>query len=310
MCPSDSSPRRPRVGLALGSGAARGWGHIGVLHGLTEAGIEPDIVCGSSIGALVGGAYAGGELDALEQWIRRLTWGRFLRLFDLQLTGGGFIEGDRFMDAVRPAVREMQIDELPMPFAAVATNLETGHEVWLQHGPLVDAVRASLALPGLFAPIRRDGRWLVDGGLVNPVPVSVCRALGADRVIAVNLNGDIVGKRMGSPQQTGAPRAESDLLSRLSVQLARAFRERGGDDVEPAAEREERPGLFDVLTGSINIMQDRITRSRMAGDPPDIVIAPRLAHIGLLEFSRAGEAIDEGRRSVERMGEALAESIA
>lgn len=299
--------QKPRIGLALGSGSARGWAHIGVMRALSELKLEPQIVCGTSIGSLVGAAYVSGQLDALEDWVRRLTRFEILRHMDFQVTGPGLIRGDRLMDRLSRTLEDMSIEELPAVFACVATELRTGRELWLQDGPLMEAVRASVALPGLFTPVRRKGEWLVDGGLVNPVPVSVCRAFGADLVIAVNLNGDIVG-RHGKPARV----VELDEVRKLQGEQAREgglavsvaeLKERAGALVAqlwPHSE-EQIPGMFDVISGSLNIMQDRITRSRMAGDPPDILLAPRLAHIGLLEFDRAAEAIEEGEDTVRRM---------
>ena len=183
--------RKPRLGIALGSGSARGWAHIGVLRGLEQAGIVPDVVSGASIGALVGAAYASNRLDRLEEWVAQIDWWEIIRYMDLRLGG---VEGERLMRAFRERVEDAPIETLPKPFGAVATDLQTGREVWFQEGSLLEAVRASIALPGLFSPVRHQDRWLVDGGLVDPLPVSLCRALGADRVVAVNLNGDIVGK--------------------------------------------------------------------------------------------------------------------
>ena len=287
----------PRIGLALGSGSARGWAHIGVLRALIDAGIEPTVVTGSSIGALVGAAYASDNLDALEEWVRGMTWWDVVRYMDVKVAGGGFIQGDRLMKVFRGRVKDLPIESLPVAFTAVATDLATGQERWLQEGSLIAAVRASIALPGLFTPMRVDGQWLMDGGLVNPVPVSACRALGADAVIAVNLNGDIVGKHLGK-QPGGLTRAkEQDLFAQFKVRLNDGLAMFG---LQPEAGPEpDAPGLFEVIAGSLNIMQDRITRSRMAGDPPEAVIAPPLSGIGLLEFDRADDAIAEGRRCTE-----------
>ncbi|HKJ76307.1 MAG TPA: patatin-like phospholipase RssA [Gammaproteobacteria bacterium] len=288
---------KPRIGLALGSGSARGWAHIGILRALIDAGIEPAIVTGSSIGALVGAAYASNNLDALEEWVRGMTWWDVVRYMDVRVAGGGFIQGDRLMKVFRGRVKDVPIESLPVSFTAVTTDLATGQERWLQSGSLIEAVRASIALPGLFTPMRVDGQWLMDGGLVNPVPVSACRALGADAVIAVNLNGDIVGKHLGK-QPGGLTRAEEqDLFAQFKVRLNDGLAMFG---LKPEAEPEPgAPGLFEVIAGSLNIMQDRITRSRMAGDPPEAVVAPPLSGIGLLEFDRADEAIAEGRRCAE-----------
>ncbi|MBI2381395.1 MAG: patatin-like phospholipase RssA [Gammaproteobacteria bacterium] len=302
--------QKPRIGIALGSGSARGWGHIGVLNRLEELGIRPDIVIGSSVGALVGAAYASGNLAKLEAWARTLARLDIIRLLDPRLSGGGFIHGESLMGAIAEHVADCAIEDLPMRFACVATDLTTGQEVWLNQGSVLDAVRASIALPGVFTPVRRDERWLIDGGLVNPVPVSLARAMGADLIIAVNLNGDLVGRSLRpaeAPTPVPSPEAGNGEASALSRVLTRFndLKDRfsldgllglGRDTAEgPAA-----PGLFDVLTASINIMQDRITRSRMAGDPPDVLITPRLSPIRLMEFDRAAEAIAEGVKAVNR----------
>lgn len=297
---------RTRIGLALGSGAARGWAHIGAVQALREAGVVPDVICGTSIGALVGAALAYDGLARFEEWVRALTRLDILRYMDFRVTGAGLIDGERLMEEFRRQVEDARIEELPVQFACVATELRTGRELWLQEGPLVEAVRASLALPGLFTPVRRGEEWVVDGGLVNPVPVSVCRALGADTVIAVNLNADIVGRHS---RRAVVPIDEARVLKEEA--RASGFRESVGELRErasalvaqlwPETQPEERPGMFDVIAGALNIMQDRITRSRMAGDPPDVVIVPRLSHIGLLEFDRAAEAIREGRGAVQRV---------
>jgi NTE family protein len=279
---------KPRLGIALGSGSARGWAHIGILRALEQAGIIPDVVSGTSIGALVGAAYASDRLDRLEEWVLEIDWWDIIRYMDLRRGG---VEGERLMRAFGERVEDVSIEMLPKPFGAVATDLFTGREVWFQDGSLLEAVRASIALPGLFSPVRYQERWLVDGGLVDPLPVSLCRALGADRVIAVNLNGDIVGKHFGGrPPKLATP---SPLLTRLSIGL-QAMLGNNGRGTDETEEPDEPPGLFDVMAGSIHIMQDRITRARMAGDPPDVVLAPRLAHLGLMDFDHAEEAIAAG----------------
>ena len=289
-----------RIGLALGSGSARGWSHIGILRALAEIGIEPDLVCGSSVGAIVGASYAAGNLDKLEEWVTSLTRADVARFLDLNLSLNGFIDAPRlrsfFADYV--CAEAVRIEELGRTFATVSTDLENGREIWFTEGSVLDAVWASMSLPGLFPPIRNQGRWLVDGGLVNPVPVSVCRAIGADKVIAVNLNGAIVGRHFLHRIEDEADQAAADgLLSMLRKTVknysSSLFGSNGTND--------SAPGLFDAIIGSINIVQDRITRSRMAGDPPDIILAPRLSHIGLMEFYRAREAIQEGRECVQRM---------
>ncbi len=305
----------PRIGLALGSGSARGWAHIGIIRALAEAGVQPDIVTGTSVGALVGAFYAAGKIDALEPWVRKLTRRDVIGMLDPSLRNtGGLIEGRRLYDFYQEHLSGSEIQELETRFAAVATTLARGTEVWLREGDLADAVRASSALPGVFSPVRIGRDWLVDGGLVNPVPVSVCRALGADIVIAVNLNGDLVGRHLReSAHHAGSTVALEPWLQQLPSGVrsrAHTLMGLGSDGVgNRDAERATAPGVFEVLAGSLNIMQDRITRSRMAGDPPELVLGPRLAHIGLLEFHRAEEAIQIGRGVVQRQLAAIQDLV-
>ncbi|MCX5852916.1 MAG: patatin-like phospholipase RssA [Deltaproteobacteria bacterium] len=299
--------KKKQIGIALGSGSARGWAHIGVLRALNEMGIYPDIVCGCSAGALIGGAYAAGYLDELEVWSRTVTRKNVISFFDLSLMSGGVIAGDRMMAFFREQIGDVEIESLPLSFAAVATDLATGREVWLRTGRLAEAVRASISLPGIFTPLRRDDMWLVDGGIVNPVPVSICKAMGADVVIAVNLNGSIVGRHLPKESKRPVKAKTAATAGHFSSLITRGLKN-GMDSVLAQVWRGGRgtPGLFDVMASSINIMQDRITRSRMASDPPDIMLTPRLEHLGLLEFYRADDAIEEGRRCTLRVKEALA----
>lgn len=291
---------RPRIGVALGSGSARGWAHIGVLRALSEMGVRSDVVCGTSIGALVGAAYGRGELDALEAWARAFTKLDILRLLDVTAARGGFIAGVRLLEGFRELTPDAAIEDLAVAYGAVATDFETGREVWLTRGSLLEAVRASISLPGIFVPYRHEGRWLVDGGLVNPVPVSVCRALGAEVVIAVNLSGDLAMRNAllrGAAEGHEESRRFEDALARLPPKLRERLEGPAAllDAALAGRGRERAPGLFDVLAGAMNIVQDRITRSRMAGDPPDVLVAPRLAHVRMLDFDQADELIAEGR---------------
>ena len=304
-----------KIGIALGSGSARGWAHIGVLKELAELGIKPEIVAGSSIGALVGAAYASNKLDEMEKVVSKLSWKEIVAYLDMSIIGGGLIQGDKLVNFFRRHSDEMDIKSLPHKFAAVATELNSGREVWLQDGDLLDAVRASSALPGLFTPVKKNNQWLIDGGIVDPVPVSLCRAMGADIVIAVSLNGDIVGKhgRNHKPQRETYPetiKKENDniatLWNRISEQLEKTVSKNKNMLLSRLlGETQDSPGLVEVLIGSIHIMQDRITRSRMAGDPPDIILSPKLSHLGLLEFDQGEIAIKEGRAVVARNRAAL-----
>jgi NTE family protein len=284
---------QPRIGFALGSGSARGWAHIGVLRALSEAGVKPDLIAGCSVGALVGAAFAAGRLDQLEAWALALDWRSMLRLLDIRLRGG-LIKGERVADFFREQFVEKEFSDLAIPFAAVATDVTSGQEIWLREGKISDAVRASIAVPGLFRPVVREGRYLVDGGVVNPVPVSLCRAMGADIVIAVDVSSGIVGRharrnRQDSRTQAGRHR----LLGRLFPRRGDSTAEEGGTGAPPS--------MLEALMGSIDVMQVRIARSRLAGEPPDVLLSPRLAHLGSLDYHRAEIAIAEGREAVTRM---------
>jgi NTE family protein len=285
-----STSHKLRIGLALGSGSARGWAHVGVIRTLEEAGIRPDLVCGTSIGALVGAAYAAGELDRFEHWLLGLRITDVLSFMDVHLNGG-MIKGERLMEFFRRNFIDRPIEDLNIPFGVVATALHTGAEVWLREGSTIDAVRASLALPALFTPVVRDGRMLVDGGLVNPVPVSLARAMGADMVIAVDLSADILGRHLHETREPEASGEVSEWMRKLQENLSVLMPAREGG-------KSRFPSMLEVVASSINIMQVRISRSRMAGEPPDMIVTPRLAQLGLLDFHRAQEAIEEGRRAV------------
>jgi len=311
------TPRRTRIGLVLGGGAARGWAHIGALRALQEAGIKPDIICGTSIGALVGAVYANGDLDWLEQWVLRLTWQSTIRLLDLRVSGG-LLGGKKVIQLFAARFNGREISDLQLPYAAVATELDTGRETWLQEGSVVEAVRASIAIPGLFTPVWHDGYWLVDGGLSNPVPVSIARAMRADFVIAIDLNSDLLsGRDFGGPIHT-LPLPEENVpppagLRRNGKPWPRWLApdpERTSDDVRvPPAPSARVPSILSSIAQSIDIMQVRITRSRLAGDPADILIQPRLGGMSVFDFHRAAPAIAEGRAAVERMLPAIREHL-
>jgi NTE family protein len=294
--------RKPKIGFALGAGSARGWAHIGVLRALTEQGVKPDFIAGCSIGALVGAAFAAGRLDQIESWVRSLDWKSALRLIDLGLRGG-LIKGNRVVELFNEQIVECAFSELPLQFAAVATDLMSGQEIWIREGRVSDAVRASIAVPGFFQPVLYEDRYVVDGSVVNPVPVSLCRAMGADIVIAVDLGSDLVGRYVWDDDRAPATQtARRGFVRRLLPRF-------GKKGELPADPRPVAPSLLEALTGSINIMQVRIARSRLAGEPPDVLITPRLGHLGLLDFHRAEPAIAEGRDAVMRMLPAIRHAI-
>ncbi len=354
-----------KIGLALGSGSARGWSHIGVIRGLQEADVAIDIVCGSSIGALVGGAYAAGKLDDAEKLIRELAWSDVLGFMEVPIPRSGLINSDKVADYLRERLGDPNIEDLPKPFAAVATDLTTGQEVWIRNGSLIEAIRASISMPGMFTPCFREGRLLVDGGLINPVPVSLCRSLGANTVIAVNPNTDIRiqyeitrepilgGPPKKEPEEheqeqglrlrdlffagltlyvteriqrgksvmkgpSGAKSADLEnkglkdhLIDYLSDYINATMKQGKslalGQITEDGSFRE--PSLFEVITASINLMGDRIARQRLAGDPPDVLILPHVSHVGPLEFNRADEVIEAGRRALNLMLPMLKDQI-
>jgi NTE family protein len=284
------------VGLALGGGGARGWAHIGVLRGLAEMGIAVDAVAGASIGACVGAAYLTDQLETLENWARSMGLIGIVGLIDITFRRGGLVLPHKAFERFHT---EIDIEALPKPFAAVACELGTGREVWLRRGPLLTAVQASAALPGLFPAVARDGRWLVDGALVNPVPVSVVRAMEAEVVIAVNLNGEIAAL----PGPVEAPPRDKPTLAQMLQQAAARFGRKPDERArffasQVAGEPHNYPNALEVIAGSLDIMQNRITRARLAGEPPDVLIAPRLGHIGVLEFDRAEEAVALGYDAV------------
>ena len=300
---------RPTIGLALGGGAARGFAHIGVIRTLTAKGLKPDVICGTSIGAVVGGALATDRLDVLEAWARSLSRRRVLGYLDVSLGGSGLIAGARLAARLDEALGNMAIEDLPVRFAAIATEIGTGHEIWLTRGRLADALRASYTLPGIFAPARVGGRWLVDGALVNPVPVAAARALGARLVVAVNLNAELFGRGTTIPSHGSD---ESDTL-RQALGQRRGLRRMLGSEREMKRQvlgTPGSPGLMTVMSEAFNIMQDRITRARLAGDPPDVLIQPRLGSVGLFDFHRADETIALGAEAAERAIGPLVEAVA
>ncbi|MFV0280139.1 MAG: patatin-like phospholipase family protein [Rhodoblastus sp.] len=309
--PQKTAPRRPRIALALGSGAARGWCHIGILREFQAAGLKPDIIAGTSIGALVGGCYAAGQLDAIEQFSRSLSRRRVLSLLDLSFSGGGLFSGARLRAKLEAALVGKTVEGLPIPFAAVATEISTGNEIWLRSGPLARALNASYALPGLLEPVNVDGRWLFDGALVNPIPVSVCRALGADFVIAINVvsdsmfRGAVIGDRTLSDDSRIADDAAAILARKAEHAPSRSWLGAVASPISLFRRRQNRsahhgPGLASIMLDAFSITQDRIARSRLAGDPPDLLINARLDNFGLFDFHRAAEMIEVGRETARR----------
>lgn len=300
---------RPKIGIALGAGAARGWSHIGVLKELLENGIAPTIVAGTSIGAVVGGCFAAGKLAELEVFARSLTRRRIFGLVDLSFSGKSLMAGTRLRRLLRSELGELRLEDAQIRFAAVATEVGVGHEIWLTGGDMVDVLCASYALPGVFEPVKIGDRWLFDGALVNPVPVTICRALGADLVIAVNLVSDTMfrGTVIRDPGHNGA-RPLDALTLESGETVAPASRLRLPFGRKPA--RIVAPGFARTMVDAFNITQDRIARSRLAGDPPDVLVNARLGRIGLFDFNRADELIAFGREAVRHVLPELSAHVA
>ena len=313
--------RRAPLGLALGGGVARGWAHIGAIRALIEAGIKPDIIAGTSIGAVVGGAYLSDKLDTLEKWALNLNRRRMMSYMDIKWGGSGFMRGERLARVLNHYMGNVRIEDFEQKFAAVTCDLRTGYEVWLQKGPIVPAIRASYALPGAFEPVKVDGRFMIDGALVNPVPVSACRALGAHMVIAISLNGDAFGpigtsheldlnddeqENFQLEDEDNDEPTKSKPLNIDPLQLAGQSLNKLRPDrlllksMVGNVTSGKSPKVGAVMMSTLNIVMDRISRSRLAGDPPDIFVAPRIGHIGMLEFTKAEELIASGYEAMQR----------
>ncbi len=308
-----------KIGLALGSGSARGWAHIGVIRALAETSISIDYVAGTSIGAVVGSVFASGNINALEEVAVQLDWKQIAHLFDVVLPKSGLIDGKKVAKFVQNHLKKTNIEELPIPFCAVSTDLNTGDEVVIREGDIIEAVRASISIPGIFTPVRNNGRILVDGGLVNPVPVSVVREMGADFVIAVDLSHGIVGgseSAQKTAHEFGVAHSEKEdqqvtkkrnrLLEALNDRIA-AIDFSALSWIRHSPDVERLPSIFDILNTSINIMEAQISATRLKTDPPDLLIQPNLSHINFLGFNRASEAIAVGYDETKRRLDALLE---
>ncbi|MCK7458721.1 patatin-like phospholipase RssA [Idiomarina aminovorans] len=312
-----------KVALALGSGAARGWSHIGVIKALEEMGVRINVVAGTSIGSLVGAGYSSGRLAEIEQWVQGMNRWEVFNLLDFGFSHGGIIGGEKVFNRAREEFGKRNIEDLSVTYGAIATDLYSGREIWLREGDLYDVSRASCAMPGVLSPKFFDGRWLIDGGLVNPVPVSLCRALGADFVIAVHLNSQLNSKSLQRRGRSIPPQTENEQLEKEKAEMEIQDNENGFFDNMWSGSKEyldsfksrfrsngdKAPGMFSVMASSIDIMQERITKARMAGDPPDILVQPKLGHIGIMEFYRGQEAIDIGYDTTTRMRDLIMQEI-
>ncbi len=298
--------RAGKVGLALGGGAARGGAHLGVIRALDEAGIRVECVAGTSIGALVGAAYVAGTIDRLECFTRELEWRQMVTLLDVAFPSSGLIDGRKVSRFIDELVGERSFDELSLPFAVVAADLNGGLEVVIRDGDLVEAVRASISIPGIFRPVRRGGAILVDGSLVNPVPVTAVRAMGADVVIAVDLSREAASSEepREARRHEDAEPEEPERVTLVSGGLRNATRplieklaaleESGLSRFKSWRKRESVPNIAEVLLMSLEVMGAQVKEMQFQADPPDVLIQPRVGHTPFLEFHRAKELIDVG----------------
>ena len=307
MRPSPQSPQK--IGLALGSGGARGWAHLGVLQRLNEMGLRVHCVAGTSIGSIVAALYASDSLGTMRDLAARLDWKRVAQLFlEVNFQRSGLLSGKNFMRLLKDVIPVHAVGDLSVPFAAVATDLLTEKEVVLDSGNLFDAIRASIAIPGIFTPMRLQGRNLVDGGLVNPLPVSVCRSMGADFVIAVDINLRAAPHKRKAAKATPDPPMSSERIERLVTQVSKLV-PKLQTPMQEAVDRwyapqksEDAPlSIFDVITRSFRLIENQITRSGLALNPPDILVQPAVGDIMTLEFHRGPEAIAAGREAIDEV---------
>lgn len=289
---------QPKIGIALGSGAARGAAHIGVLKGLHDLGIKPDIICGTSIGAMVAGAYVSNRLEQVERWLLTLKWRELIKVFDFHFKKGGLIRGERAIQVLEELDMNMNIEDSPIPLGIVSTDMHSGREIWLKKGNMLTAIKASCAIPGIVAPVKINHNWLYDGAIVNPVPVSLCKALGAEVIIAVNLTSSTTVSRLHAKQSKKKPK-KLPFVHPINQYISKLIHPKQEEQPSYA------PQYFDVVNSMFDIMQEQITKSRMAGEPPDISLNPRLTDFGMFQFDRSKEALEEGYQCVMRSKDAL-----
>ncbi|MDP5336835.1 MAG: patatin-like phospholipase family protein [Paracoccaceae bacterium] len=293
-----------RLGLALGSGGARGWAHVGVLLALRDLGIRPDVVAGTSMGALIGAAWAADCLDEMEDWARAQTRADILAKMDFSFSGGGLMRGSVVMQVLSDLGVPDTFEKLKYPLIVVATDMTSGREVWLQNGSVHHAVRGSVSIPGVLSPYWHDGKWLLDGGLTNPVPTSACRALGADVTIAVNPNAKPENALWRQPQ-TGESFWEQFSRNSVMTHIVSPLQDMLGNDEAATGRPPLSPNYAEVVSVSIDIMTEFVRKTRAATDPAHLTLSMELGQISLMEMHRAGEAIDEGRRMVSDNRDAI-----
>ncbi len=297
---------KKKLGIALGSGSARGWSHIGVLNALEESGIKVDCISGTSIGSVVGAVYSIGDIKEFEKFARSIDWKSIVSFIDVTFPGSGLIPGKKLFKMLSEYYKDILIEDLPVPYCAVAADVLTGEEIRFSSGRVTDAVRASVAIPGVFTPFKLAGRILVDGGIVNPVPVNVVREMGAEVVIAVDLNNCTIEenseeiKKSEDGEKNISEKKdveEEDRGKRIFEMLEQKYNEITGSirtKLDNLRSKEHVPNILEILDNTTHIMQRSITENQFKISPPDIIIEPQLGDFRLLDFDRAEEAIEEG----------------
>jgi len=287
------------MGLALGGGGARGGAHIGVIRALEEAGIQIDYIAGTSIGALIGGVYAAGGLDYVEEVAHKITWQKTIKYMDVRIPKYGLLNGSKIHELLHDKfLPKKTFRGLNIPFCAIATDLIESKEIQIKSGKLADAIRASISLPGIFHPFQKDGRFLVDGGLLNPMPVNVVRKMGADIVIAVDLNHDY--SRGRTPKQKNKTIEKPKNFLEEIVQNY----EEATNSIKTKIEKWQQaqgPVIVDTIGNSINIMQDQITQKNLIEYPTDILIRPKLGPVTIFDFHRSPEIIKQGYEATKKV---------
>ncbi|MBT3228696.1 MAG: patatin family protein [Candidatus Marinimicrobia bacterium] len=297
----------PKIGLVLGSGASRGWAHIGVIEALEKHGVEVGLITGASAGSFIGAAYAGGGLDQVKKFALDMDWKAVLSYLDLAFPRSGFIEGQKVAELIELFTRVDQFEDLRIPMIMVATNMFTGKEVRLSQGSITHALRASMAVPGLLTPKFINNEWLVDGGVVNPLPIDVCRDAGADIVIAVDINSERIAKRNHPPKDQDWVK-NSEKIEKKRLEVIKSWTDRFGPTGKTLGTKIDQwfsreapsPHIFEVLGSSINIMQKKIEEMNLLTHEPDILLAPRLGDMSFFDFDHAERAINEGFKCCEK----------
>ncbi|OHE79564.1 MAG: hypothetical protein A2X76_07590 [Lysobacterales bacterium GWF1_69_6] len=313
MSAEDTGHGRPpgrRVALVLGAGGARGIAHVGVIQAIEARGYEIAGIAGASMGSLVGGIYAAGRLKEYAEWACALERGDVLRLLDFVYGYPGLIRGERVIAALRELVGDHLIEDLPIPYTAVATDLASQREVWLTRGKLFDAIRASIAIPMIFTPAMFEGRELVDGGLLAPVPIAATRQMRVDRVIAVDVNGPVPWANPGlepRAEEVVAGHAEEDEAGdadggpeSLRERMASIWESIAASVTPARAGKVKSRGVMDLMSRSLDTMQAHMARVQLAQDPPDLLIQLSREAATFYEFWRAGELVEKGRQAAEK----------